>query len=111
MSIKILRTQSMLKELLIEAISQLNDERINNVNITSVECSRGKYNAKVLVQIDSNDKKEVIKALKNAQGILKEFILSNSGWFKCPNLQFEIDESLENENNLEKIFKQISNKN
>ncbi len=108
MSIHIERTQSMLKELLIEALSSLDDCRINGVSIVDVICSKGKYNAQVYIQTDENDKQEVLKALRKAQGILKEYILSNSGWFKCPNLQFFIDESLEKSKSLDKIFSQIA---
>ncbi len=108
MSIKLERTQSMLKELLIEAISTLNDNRINNVNVLDVLCSKGKYNAKVFIQADLQNKQEVLGLLKKAEGILKEYILNNSGWFKCPHLQFIIDESLQRASDLDQIFKQIN---
>ncbi len=98
----------MLKELLIEAISTLDDNRINNINVLDVICSKGKYNAKVFIQADGKNNQEILSALKKAQGILREYVLSNSGWFKCPHLQFIIDESLHKASSLDKIFKQIN---
>ena len=108
MTVKLERMRSMLKELLIEALSHLDDERINSVSITDVECSKGKYNAKVFVQIDNQDALATLKILKKAEGILREYVLSNSGWFKCPHLQFVIDESLEKSQGIEAIFRQIN---
>ncbi|OBV28572.1 ribosome-binding factor A [Helicobacter sp. CLO-3] len=108
MSIRLERTQSILKELLIEALSQLDDSRINGANITEVLCSKGKYNARVFIQTDAQDKNEVLKALRKAQGILKEYVLSNSGWYKCPDFDFIIDEGLERARGLDEIFRQIA---
>ena len=111
MSIHLERTQSLLKELLIESLSQLQDSRINSINIVGVRCSKGKYNAQVYIQTNINndsDKKEIVRSLNKAQGILKEYILNASGWFKCPNLQFIFDDSLQEAQNLEQIFKKIA---
>lgn len=108
MSIHLERTQSLLKELLIEALSSLDDARINSVNITDVRCSKGKYNAQVFIQADSQDKPQILKALRRAQGILREYVLSNSGWFKCPQLEFIIDESMDRAQNLERLFASIA---
>ena len=111
MSIHLERTQSLLQELLIEALSQLQDSRINSLNITAVRCSKGKYNAQVYIQTSTNDekeKKEILRTLERAKGILKEYVLNASGWFKCPNLQFSFDDSLEVAQNLEQIFAKIA---
>ena len=111
MSIHLERTQSLLQELLIEAISQLQDSRINSINIVAVRCSKGKYNAQVYIQSttqNEQEKKEILRYLSKAQGILKEYVLNASGWFKCPNLQFIFDDSLEVAQNLEQIFKKIA---
>lgn len=107
MSIHLERTQSLLKELLIEALSNLEDSRINSVSITDVVCSRGKYNARVFIHTDTEDKAQILKALHRAQGILREYVLSNSGWYKCPKLEFVIDESMDRAQNLERLFANI----
>jgi len=45
--IKIKRTESILKELIPEAISQLSDARVREVDVIDVHCSRGRSDAKV----------------------------------------------------------------
>ena len=41
------RVESVLKEILPEAFSSLNDERINSLAVNDVKCSKGRSNAKV----------------------------------------------------------------
>ena len=108
MSIHLERTQSLLKELLIEALSSLEDSRISSVSITDVVCSRGKYHAQVFIHTDIEDKAQILKMLRRAQGILREYVLSNSGWYKCPRLEFVIDESMDRVQNLERLFASIT---
>ncbi len=112
-NIKIQKTQSLLLELLREALVGLSDERINHLNITEVTCSKGKYHADVFILFDTQDKEEqrvLLKLLQKAQGILREHVLSASGWFKCPKFCFKADERLDHSNRLDKIFEQIKNK-
>lgn len=111
MSVHLERTQSLLKELLIEALSSLEDSRISSVSITDVICSRGKYNAQVFIHTDSEDRTMVLKALRKASGILREYVLSNSGWYKCPKLEFVVDESMARVQSLERIFQSIAQEN
>ncbi|WP_104697130.1 MULTISPECIES: 30S ribosome-binding factor RbfA [unclassified Helicobacter] len=111
--IKIQRTQSLLQELLNEALTSLDDERIRNLTVTEVVCSRGKYNADIFVLFDTQDKKEqndLLRLLHKAEGALREYILSSSGWFRCPKLCFKVDESLSRINRLDQIFEKISKK-
>lgn len=51
-SIKIQRTESVLRELIPEALSTLEDEMLRGVCVVDVECSRGKYDA--IVYLDGN---------------------------------------------------------
>ena len=104
------RTESLLQELLSEALTQLSDTRLNSLSVTEVVCSRGKYNAEVYILFDSQDKREhqqILKLLHKAEGTLREYILSTSNWFRCPKLSFKIDQSLGRVNTLEKIFEKI----
>lgn len=107
MSIQIERIQSLLKELLIEALSSLCDSRINGITITRVVCSKGKQSAQVFVQLDEQPS-QAIKSLRKAEGILKEYVLQNSGWYRCPHLIFVADEELSRTQHLEELFKQIA---
>lgn len=110
-SIKLQRTQSILKELLQEALCSLSDTRLNTLSVIDINCSKGKYNAEVFIDcsfLDLKEQKEISILLKKAESILKEYILSSSGWFRCPKLSFKFDESFDKTKRLEEIFKEIS---
>lgn len=110
-SIHLQRTQSVLREMLQEAIAGLSDTRLNSVSVVEVVCSKGKYNADVYIHPDfyaKEDQKQILKGLKKAEGILREYILSVSGWYKCPKLNFCFDDSLAKTKTLDEIFHQIS---
>jgi len=49
-SIKVKRKESILVELLNEALSTLNDSRVNSLHILDVICSRGASDAKVYLE-------------------------------------------------------------
>lgn len=109
-SINIQRTQSLLMELLPEALSQLSDNRINDLTITEVDCKNGKYDAKVYYDASDFDKKEqqeIQNLLKKANGRIKGYCLASTGWYKCPDFKFVADNSLEKSNNIEALFDQI----
>lgn len=109
--IKLQRSQALLLELVSEALSMLSNPLLNSLSITQVICSRGKYNAEVFVEssdFSAQEKSEILRELKKAEGILREHILSSSGWFKCPKLTFKFDDSLKSANSLDKIFAQIA---
>lgn len=109
--IKLQRSQSLLKELLSEALSALNNPRLNSLVITHIACSRGKYDAEVFIESSDFTLQEqalILKELKKAEGILREYVLSSSGWFKCPKLTFKFDDQLRSQNTLDKIFDQIA---
>ena len=52
-SINLQRTESLLMELIPEALSELSDSRINSLPITAVNCKNGKYDA--IVYFDGSD--------------------------------------------------------
>lgn len=111
MNIKQQRTQSLLQEVLSEALSQLNDTQINNLSITRVICSKGKHSAEVFIEatdIAQDERKLIAQKLNKAQGILKEHILSSTQWFRAPALRFSFDDSLQNANTLDLLFAQIA---
>ena len=114
MNVKILRTQSLLQEALQEVLFDLEDTRLKSIAITRVECSKGKEVAKVFLDKNSlgdlgaND---ALKLLKKASGAIRANIGTQLSWYKVPNLTFVIDESLENINRLETIFKAIHKRN
>ncbi len=110
-SINLQRTQSLLMELIPEALSTLNDSRINSLAITEVNCKNGKYDADVYfdaTDFDKDELKAVLELLSKAQGRIKSYVLSSTGWFKCPNFKFIADSSLEKNRNIEELFMQIA---
>jgi ribosome-binding factor A len=110
-SIHLQKTESLLCELIPEALSSLGDFQINSLAITGVDCKNGKYDAKVYFDgsdFSKEELKEINQKLKKANGRIKSHILSATSWFKCPNFVFEVDETLENSKKLEKLFAQIS---
>lgn len=110
MNIKQQRTQSLLQEVLSEALSQLQDTQINTLTITDVKCSKGKQSAEVYIEgtdLSPNERRVILERLKKAQGILKEYVLSSTQWFRSPNLSFKFDDTLRSANNLDSIFAKL----
>jgi ribosome-binding factor A len=110
-SIKLQRTQSLLEELIPQALSELSDDRINSLTVTSVECKRGKYDANVFYDASdfTKDEVEVLnKLLNRASGKIQTYCLSLTSWYKFPKLHFKADYQLAKVNHLEDIFKKIA---
>ncbi|MFK2822829.1 30S ribosome-binding factor RbfA [Arcobacter sp. YIC-80] len=109
-SINLQRTESLLMELIPEALSSMADERIRSLPITGVNCKNGKYDAIVYFDgsdFDKNQINQIISLLKKANGRMKSHILASTGWYKCPNFKFVNDTSLEQSRNIESLFAQI----
>ena len=75
-SINLQRTESLLMELVPEALATLNDSRINALPITAVNCKNGKYDA--IVYFDGSDYnqdelKVIDSLLFKASGRIKSF--------------------------------------
>lgn len=110
-SINLQRTESLLMELVPEALSTLSDSRINTLAVTGVDCKNGKYDARVYFDgSDYNDAeiKVIIQLLKKANSRIKSYVLSSTGWYKCPNFTFINDTSLEQSLHIEALFAKIS---
>ena len=109
-SINLQRTESLLMELIPQALSQLQNSKINSLPITGVNCKNGKYDAIVYFDgsdFDKNEVKEVIESLKKTNGRIKSDVLASTGWYKCPNFKFELDTSLEKSKKIEDLFAKI----
>ncbi|QOY55431.1 30S ribosome-binding factor RbfA [Candidatus Sulfurimonas marisnigri] len=109
--IKLKRTESLLLELIPEALGSLNDKRLHVLSIIDVKCSRGKSDAKVYIDPASyteQEKRDYLKLLRNARPIVETFCLKDQGWFRSPKLTFEFDEQLKKSQNIEDLFKKIA---
>jgi ribosome-binding factor A len=109
--IKIKRTESMLKELIPEAISGLADPRIREIDVIDVKCSKGKSDAKVYLDphfYSSEEKVAYIKLLEKVRPIIEEHCMKDQGWFRSPRLTFVFDDTLERSKNIEALFAKIA---
>jgi ribosome-binding factor A len=110
-SINLQRTESLLMELIPEALSSLADNRINSLAITAVNCKNGKYDAIVYfdgTDFEKNEINQIVSLLNKANGRLKSNILASTGWYKCPDFKFQNDTSLAKSRNIESLFAQIN---
>ncbi|CAA6804917.1 MAG: Ribosome-binding factor A [uncultured Sulfurovum sp.] len=108
--IKRKRTESRLVELLPEAFSGMNDNRINALSVTAVVCSRGRYDAKVYLDksyLTEKEQSEALKQLRAVSGFLSTYVRESEGWFKSPKFTFEFDSQLEDISKIEALFKEI----
>jgi len=109
--IKRKRTETALKEVLPEAFSMLDDEQLQNLIVTEVVCSRGRYDSKVYLDktgIDERGQNEILKKLRKVQGFLKNYVRESEGWYRSPNFKFEFDDHLEHISKIDELFKQIA---
>jgi ribosome-binding factor A len=109
-SINLQRTESLLKELIPEALAELSDFRINSLAITDVDCKNGKYDARVYFDgrdFDDNELNVINSLLKKASSRIRSYCLSATGWYKCPNFTFLNDKNLEKTTRLDELFDKI----
>ena len=109
-SIKIRRTESVLKELIPEALCTLEDEMLRGVCVVDVECSRGKYDAIVYLDGSVYDEKErnyIVSHLDRVQRHIQTHCMQAEGWFRCPHFRFRFDNSLEHHKKMDVLFAQV----
>ena len=109
--IKQKRTESLLMELIPEAISTLKDIRIHEVDVIDIKCSRGRSDAKVFLDPHSYTEKEknaFLKLLRATRSLIEAHCMQDQGWYRCPNLSFEFDEHFKKVSRIEDLFKQIA---
>ena len=107
------RVESVLKEVIPEALATLDDERINSLLVTEVVCSKGRSDAKVYLDksfLTEKEQNEALRQLRSVGGYIQNHCKQSEGWFKAPRLTFEFDEQLEKQQRMEELFEQISKK-
>ena len=108
--IKRKRADSILRELIPEALSQLADERLKGLTVTEVVCSRGRNDADVYLDptgVDENEQRTIIKQLKKVSRGLESYCLKAEGWYKCPKFHFKFDRELDRVKRMDALFAQI----
>ncbi|HFQ61056.1 MAG TPA: 30S ribosome-binding factor RbfA [Epsilonproteobacteria bacterium] len=108
------RTESILKEIIPEALGSLSDERINGLTVTDVICSKGRSDAKVYLDksfLTPKEQGEALRQLRTVAGYIQNHCKQTEGWFKAPRFVFEFDEQPEHQSKMEDLFKQIASRN
>jgi ribosome-binding factor A len=108
------RVESVLKEIIPEALGSLDDERINGLTVTDVVCSKGRSDAKVYMDtsfLSEKEQGEALKQLRAVAGYIQNHCKQSEGWFKAPRFTFEFDHQLEKVSRIEDLFKQIGTRN
>ncbi len=104
------RVESVLKEIIPEALGSLDDDRINGLSVTDVVCSKGRSDAKVYMDtsfLSEKEQGEALKQLRTVAGYIQNHCKQSEGWFKAPRFTFEFDHQLEKVSRIEDLFKQI----
>jgi len=108
--IKLKRTDAILEELIPEALSQLNDARLHEIDVIEVKCARGRSDAKVYLDphdYSEKERREFLKQLSKARPIIEDHCLKDQGWFRCPKLAFEFDDQMKKSQTIDALFKKI----
>jgi ribosome-binding factor A len=109
-SVKLKRTESILREIISEALTTLNDSMLKSLAVTEVDCKRGKYDADVYLDqsfFNKEEKEYILKHLKKVRGYLENYTLQNEGWFRCPKFHFKFDDKLQKRQKTEELFSKI----
>jgi ribosome-binding factor A len=105
------RTESVLKEIIPEALGTLDDERINGLSVTDVICSKGRSDAKVYLDtsfLSEKEQNEALRQLRIVSGYIQNHCKQSEGWFKAPRFTFEFDKQPQKQRRMEDLFEQIA---
>ena len=92
--------------------TEVKDPKIGFCTITAVKTTADMSYAKVYVSFLNKTHKQSIVALNNSKGFIRGLLAKRLTTRKCPELQFEIDTSLDYGNKIESILKDLNqNKN
>ena len=111
-NVKIDRLGSNFVKIISEILAtEIKDENIKFVTITSCEVTNDLSFAKVYFTVfDMTKKKETLKALEKAKSFIRGEISKRINIRHTPELRFIFDESIEYGNKIEKIINDINNK-
>ncbi|MDR2081909.1 MAG: 30S ribosome-binding factor RbfA [Campylobacteraceae bacterium] len=108
--IKQKRVESILKELVPEALSTLEDEQLRGLAVTDAVCHKGRYDADIYLDKTALMDAEILQIyskLKKVKNYIQNYCANEEGWFRTPNLTFHFDDLLEEQNRMDKLFEKI----
>ncbi|MDR3178306.1 MAG: 30S ribosome-binding factor RbfA [Campylobacteraceae bacterium] len=108
--VKLKRVESILKELIPQALSELDDEQLVGLCVTDVVCHRGHHDAEVYLDktfLADDEISQIYAKLKKVKKYIQNYCAVEEGWFRAPNLTFHFDNLLEEQNRIDKLFKEI----
>lgn len=103
------RVSSEIERVITEVISyEINDKRVSgNCDVTGIELSKDYSHCKVYVEILSDDKKEVLTGLKNAEGFIRHIVADQLDLRKIPELAFIVDDTKDKMKRIDELLEQI----
>ena len=106
---KHLMISSEVERIIKEVVSyEIQDKRVlGNANVTGIVLSRDYSHCKVFVQIDVENKKDVMDGLKNAKGFVRHVLAEQLDMRKTPEISFILDESAERAKRIEELLNEI----
>ncbi|EZP78082.1 ribosome-binding factor A [Parageobacillus genomosp. 1] len=111
MNLRATRVGEQMKKELSDIIGRkLKDPRIGFVTVTDVRVTGDLQQAKVYITVlgDEEQRQNTLKGLEKAKGFIRSEIGQRIRLRKTPEIFFEIDESIEYGNRIERLIRQIS---
>jgi len=89
--------------------TEIKDERINFVTVTSASITSDLYYAKVYVTVlNDQEKDNIVKLLNKASNFIERELSKRVDIRRMPNITFVYDDSIEYANNIENIIESIN---
>ncbi|MDR0580455.1 MAG: 30S ribosome-binding factor RbfA [Campylobacteraceae bacterium] len=104
------RVESILKELIPQALSELDDEQLVGLCVTDVVCHKGHHDAEVYLDktlLSESEISQIYTKLNKVKRYIQNYCANEEGWFRAPNLAFHFDNLLEQQNHMDKLFEKI----
>jgi ribosome-binding factor A len=106
-SVRVLRAESALTELISEAIGTLGNEQLSGLSVIKVESARGLSDATVYIMdedFSQSEKQKILSGLKKSSSYISRYCTAKDAMSKMPKLTYRFDDSLEKEKRLEEIL-------
>ena len=103
------RISAEVERIIREVVSyEIQDKRVSgNATVTGIILSNDYSHCKVYVQIDVENKKEVLDGLKNASGFVSHVVAEQLDMRKTPEIVFIIDDSIDRAKRIEELLNEI----